>query len=255
MTARDKCPAHYCFSDLQPWDVIDAWGLDYYLGNVLKYICRAGRKSPDRLVDLNKALHYLQKEVELAEEKLERSSRFPSDLKRMAKMACEMGKTPKITCPICGNAMDFSDEEPWLFEYKCRCGAKVLIDYSLSEGFTAVELEERALAESSAFSNPRKTMEDTMEENTEDSIPSRDTEPWHDLKCPACGRKMVVSRWGEERGALEYRCTCGAIWEDLLVRINETPEKCPYCGSENTSSGNGDHVCLDCKSWWEEDDD
>lgn len=42
MTARDKCPAHYNFSDLQPWDVIDAWGVDYYLGNVLKYICRAG---------------------------------------------------------------------------------------------------------------------------------------------------------------------------------------------------------------------
>ena len=180
MTVRDKCPAHYCFSDLQPWDVIDAWGVDYYLGNVLKYICRAGRKEPERLVDLNKALHYLQKEVELAE---------------------------------------------------------------------------RALAESCAFSHPRKTMEDTMEDNTEDSIPSRDTEPWHDLKCPACGRKMVVSRWSEENGALEYRCTCGAIWEDLLVRISETPERCPYCGSENTSSGNGDHVCLDCKRWWEEEND
>jgi hypothetical protein len=78
---RDKCPAHYSFSDLQPWDVIDAWGVDYYLGNVLKYICRAGRKSPDRLVDLNKALHYLQKEVELAERELAESCAFTSPRK------------------------------------------------------------------------------------------------------------------------------------------------------------------------------
>ncbi|HPR90847.1 MAG TPA: DUF3310 domain-containing protein [Synergistaceae bacterium] len=64
MTARDKCPAHYCFSDLQPWDVIDAWGVDYYLGNVVKYVCRVGRKGA-AVEDLRKAKAYIEKAIRL----------------------------------------------------------------------------------------------------------------------------------------------------------------------------------------------
>ena len=41
-----------------PIAAIDAWGLDFHLGNALKYVARAGRKD-DTLQDLRKALFYL----------------------------------------------------------------------------------------------------------------------------------------------------------------------------------------------------
>jgi len=45
--------------------VIDAWGLDFCLGNAIKYISRAGKKDPERLLqDLNKAKWYLEHEIE-----------------------------------------------------------------------------------------------------------------------------------------------------------------------------------------------
>lgn len=40
--------------------------LDFNLGNVVKYVCRAGRKG-DRLTDLKKALWYLQDEINMLE--------------------------------------------------------------------------------------------------------------------------------------------------------------------------------------------
>jgi len=47
---------------LQPWDIIDEYGLDYYEGNAIKYILRW---KGDRVEDLKKAIHYLEKEIEL----------------------------------------------------------------------------------------------------------------------------------------------------------------------------------------------
>lgn len=45
--------------------VIDAWELDFCLGNVVKYISRAGKKDPNtRKEDLTKALFYLQHEID-----------------------------------------------------------------------------------------------------------------------------------------------------------------------------------------------
>lgn len=44
-------------------DVIEALGLNFHLGNVFKYIWRAGRKSPYRLQDLEKAREYLDREI------------------------------------------------------------------------------------------------------------------------------------------------------------------------------------------------
>ena len=51
---------------MQPWAIIDAWGLDFYAGNVLKYILRHQYK--DRVEDLRKARHYLDRMIEKAEE-------------------------------------------------------------------------------------------------------------------------------------------------------------------------------------------
>lgn len=48
----------------EPWDVIADWNLDYFLGNALKYISRAGRKSGNsEAQDLQKAVDYLQKRL------------------------------------------------------------------------------------------------------------------------------------------------------------------------------------------------
>lgn len=54
-------------SSMQPWAIIDAWGLDFYGGNVLKYILRAKHKGG--LEDLQKARHYLDKMIEDADPK------------------------------------------------------------------------------------------------------------------------------------------------------------------------------------------
>lgn len=57
---------HYQETPIQPWAVIDAWGLDFYAGSALKYLYRAGRKGP-RLEDLKKLRHYVDKLIELEE--------------------------------------------------------------------------------------------------------------------------------------------------------------------------------------------
>lgn len=59
-------PAHYCYSKYEPKDVIRAWGLNFNLGNSVKYIARAGRKD-DVLQDLKKARQYLDFEIEYLE--------------------------------------------------------------------------------------------------------------------------------------------------------------------------------------------
>ena len=53
---------HYKDKAMQPWDIIDAWGLDFYAGNVLKYLLRYKHKGG--VEDLKKALHYLDKLIE-----------------------------------------------------------------------------------------------------------------------------------------------------------------------------------------------
>jgi len=45
--------------------VIEAWELDFHLGNTVKYISRAGKKGTDKeLQDLKKALWYLKRKIE-----------------------------------------------------------------------------------------------------------------------------------------------------------------------------------------------
>lgn len=62
-------PSHYCEGrKYEPIKVIDDWGLDFYLGNALKYISRAGRKN-DELEDLKKARFYLDYKIKYLEAK------------------------------------------------------------------------------------------------------------------------------------------------------------------------------------------
>lgn len=48
--------------EYEPHLVIEDWGLNFNLGNVIKYIARAGRKD-DILIDLKKARQYLDFEI------------------------------------------------------------------------------------------------------------------------------------------------------------------------------------------------
>lgn len=58
-------PKHYNSGKFEVIDVIEDWNLGFHLGNVIKYISRAGKKDPNkRLEDLKKALWYLQREIE-----------------------------------------------------------------------------------------------------------------------------------------------------------------------------------------------
>lgn len=57
---------HYRQTAIQPWDIIDDHGLDFYRGNALKYLLRAGRKGP-AVQDLRKAIHYIEKYIEIEE--------------------------------------------------------------------------------------------------------------------------------------------------------------------------------------------
>ena len=64
-------PSHYGGKEntYEAIKVIDAWGLGFHLGNVIKYISRAGKKNPKTLIqDLKKASWYLQKYIEKLEE-------------------------------------------------------------------------------------------------------------------------------------------------------------------------------------------
>jgi hypothetical protein len=60
-------PAHYTYSTIEPIDVIEAWALGFHLGNVLKYIARAGRKG-SKIDDLKKARWYLDREIKRMED-------------------------------------------------------------------------------------------------------------------------------------------------------------------------------------------
>ena len=55
-------PAHYTHGGIETWDVIEAWKLNYNLGNVVKYISRADHKGK-RLEDLQKSRAYLDREI------------------------------------------------------------------------------------------------------------------------------------------------------------------------------------------------
>lgn len=61
-------PSHYTQDrQYEPRKVIMDWGLDFYLGNTVKYISRAGRKggADDHIDDLLKAKQYLEWEIEM----------------------------------------------------------------------------------------------------------------------------------------------------------------------------------------------
>jgi hypothetical protein len=58
-------PQHYGGEE-NPYEaikVIEAWELDFHLGNVIKYISRAGKKG-SKIEDLKKAMWYLNRAID-----------------------------------------------------------------------------------------------------------------------------------------------------------------------------------------------
>jgi ribosomal protein L37AE/L43A len=80
---------HYAPMPIQLFDIIDAFGLDFYEGNVLKYLLRR-KDGVSRVEDLRKARHYLDRLIE---------RHTASELVRGA--ASESARSP-YRCPECG---------------------------------------------------------------------------------------------------------------------------------------------------------
>jgi|TARA_B100000902_G_scaffold52498_1_gene59226 hypothetical protein len=66
-TESKYSPAHYQQGNIQVWDFIADQNLDFFCGNVVKYICRAGHKPHEsQMDDLRKAQVYIEKAILLA---------------------------------------------------------------------------------------------------------------------------------------------------------------------------------------------
>lgn len=59
-------PSHYCRGGIEVIDIIEAYELGWHLGNVIKYILRAGHKD-DMVEDLRKAQWILSRYIEQQE--------------------------------------------------------------------------------------------------------------------------------------------------------------------------------------------
>ena len=58
-----KGPTYYQRGSYDVWDFIRDQGLNFHLGNAIKYVCRAGYKD-SKIQDLEKAIHYLENELQ-----------------------------------------------------------------------------------------------------------------------------------------------------------------------------------------------
>ena len=58
-----KGPAYYQRGSINVWDFIRDQGLNFHLGNAIKYIARAGHKTKSKIEDIEKAIHYLENEL------------------------------------------------------------------------------------------------------------------------------------------------------------------------------------------------
>ena len=59
---NESDPKHYSNLPIEPWDFIQQNKLDFFEGNVIKYICRW--KNKGGVTDLRKAITYIEKIIE-----------------------------------------------------------------------------------------------------------------------------------------------------------------------------------------------
>ena len=66
----------YMAHKVQPWDIVEMYGLDFFEGNILKYLLR---KKGDRTEDLRKIQHYVEKYIEVVERRARRALEEAND--------------------------------------------------------------------------------------------------------------------------------------------------------------------------------
>ena len=76
-------PSHYQGSSVEAIDVIEAFDLNFMLGNAIKYILRCDKKG-EKIKDIEKAIWYLRREIEI--EKLVHKSTWTRMWRRISKI-------------------------------------------------------------------------------------------------------------------------------------------------------------------------
>ena len=84
-----KSPIYYQRGSTDVWYFIRDQQLNFHLGNVVKYICRAGYKTDSKIQDLEKALHYLQNELDHEKDIYLRASQGISHKVQHKEFSCE----------------------------------------------------------------------------------------------------------------------------------------------------------------------
>lgn len=105
-------PEYYTNTDIEPIEVIEEWGLSFYLGSVIKYIKRAGDKPGNPAVnDLKKARWYIDREisrldkktvilVEEVQEALEKKEKKPGKLEQRRRAIIDLWNAGKSNTEI-----------------------------------------------------------------------------------------------------------------------------------------------------------
>lgn len=113
-------PSHYTSGKIEVIDFIEDQRLPYHLGNVVKYVARAGRKDPTKTVeDLKKAEWYLHRYIEsLENEETNPSHKMMSTRPVKGRNFCETCKYIDCADESCQDCLDC----PLHCEYnKCVC--------------------------------------------------------------------------------------------------------------------------------------
>lgn len=109
-------PEHYGGED-NPYEtikVIEAWNMDFNLGNAIKYISRAGKKNNKVVEDLKKAIFYIDREIQnyqLNLNVLEINDKINQDIDKKRKYLNDVYKNllkPKIVC-LCGSTRFYKE--------------------------------------------------------------------------------------------------------------------------------------------------
>lgn len=66
MTEKVDHPDHYQSQTIEVIDIIDSFSLDFYRGNIVKYVLRSDKKGRE-IEDLRKAQWYLTRLIEVKE--------------------------------------------------------------------------------------------------------------------------------------------------------------------------------------------
>lgn len=83
MTDNINHPEHYKSGGMEAIDVIEAFSLGFHLGNAVKYILRAGRKTADARDDIKKAVWYLDRYYETQEANMLGELQEIADIEKM----------------------------------------------------------------------------------------------------------------------------------------------------------------------------